>query len=77
MLHFLTRQRCRMAARVGVVIMRPWRAILAVAMPLIGSGITVVMAAAFGGFRFRRAVAMVQREHTTAESGDNAEHQKP
>jgi len=79
-LDLFTRQRSRMAAGVGVVIMRSrmtfgimvtgiWRLVIMM--------VVVIMPAAFGRVVVVVVVGMIQREHTAAEPGDHAEHQEP
>lgn len=71
---FLPRQRSRMAAGVGVVIVRSGMAVR-IMVAGIRRIMVVVMPAAFG--RVIVAVGMIQREHTAEEPGDHAEHQEP
>jgi hypothetical protein len=77
-LDLFTRQRSRMAAGVGVVIMRSRMTfgIMATGIRrLVIMMVVVIMPAAFG--RVVVVVGMIQREHTAAEPGDHAEHQEP
>ena len=73
-LDLYTRERCRVAAGVGVVIVRIGRAI-GIVRSLGRAAVIVMMTAAFVGLRL--AVEVIQCEHATAESGDHAEHQQP
>ena len=77
------RQRCRMAAGMGVVIVRPGRAIIPVGV-IIRAVVTVVMAIRAGVMRVTGALGgdlvameMIQCEHAATEPGDHAEHQEP
>lgn len=77
-LDLFTRQRSRMAAGVGVVIVRSGMTVGIVATGirrLVIVMVVVIMPAAFG--RVIVAVGMIQRQHTAAEPSDHAEHQKP
>ena len=71
---FLSRQRSRMAAGVGVVVVRAGMAI-GIMVAGIRRIMVVVMPTALG--RMVVAVGMVQRKHTAEEPGDHAEHQEP
>ena len=67
-----------MAAGVGVMFVRPRRAVRSVATVIalrLRIIVGVVMSAACRGLLLPMVV--VQREHTTAEPGNHAEHQKP
>ncbi len=73
-LDLFTRQRCRMATGVGMGIVRPGMSVRIVAAG-VRRLVFMVMPAAFD--RMVVAVGMIQREHTTEEPGDHAEHQEP
>ncbi len=77
-LDLFTRQRSRMAAGVGVVIVRSgmtFGIMVAGVVAGIRRIMVVIMPAAFG--RVVVVVGMIQREHTATEPGDHAEHQEP
>ncbi len=77
---FLSSQRSRMAAGVGVGIMRSRMTfgIMATGIRrLVIMMVVVIMPAAFGRVVLVVVVGMIQREHTAAEPGDHAEHQEP
>ena len=73
-----TRQRSRMAASVGVVIVRSgmtFGIMVSGIRRLVIMMVIVIMPAAFD--RMVVVVGMIQREHTAEEPGDHAEHQEP
>jgi hypothetical protein len=75
---FLSSQRSRMAARVGVGIVRSgmtFGIMVSRIRRLVIMMVIVIMPAAFD--RMVVVVGMIQREHTAEEPGDHAEHQEP
>jgi hypothetical protein len=63
-----------MAAGVGVMVVRSGTTV-GIVVAGVRRIVIVVMPAAFGGMLM--VMDMIQREHTSEESGDHAEHQEP